>query len=387
MKHIILEANNTDAIVFDIRDLEARFKQLTDTRHAQGKIYPLSMILTLVILAKLAGEDKPSGITEWIRLRCDSFVKLFKRKHHRMPCLNIIRGVLQEIVSLEELERIFGHYLHETYGGRQSRLVSIDGKTMRGTIPKGSTQGVHLLAAYLPEEGVVLKQVEVDTKENEIKAAPQLIEEIDLKNKVICGDALHTQRQFSVDVLAKGGDYIWFVKDNQSTLRADVEQFFKPAQHYAGWPLPELPRTISETTNKGHGRLEKRTLTLMIDEQQFLDWPGVCQVFKLERNVQRLRTGKESTEVIYGITSCSPEMASAEQMLQWTRLYWGIENGLHYRRDVTLHEDATRTSEPALAKTIAAINNFVVGFSQKLGYSNLASARRTFDARIAAQLP
>jgi predicted transposase YbfD/YdcC len=387
VKHIILEANNTDAIIFDIRDLETRFKQLTDTRHAQGKIYPLSMILTLVILAKLAGEDKPSGITEWIRLRCDSFVKLFKRTHQRMPCLNIIRGVLQEIVSLEELERIFGHYLHETYGGRQSKLVSIDGKTMRGTIPKGSTQGVHLLAAYLPEEGVVLKQVEVDTKENEIKAAPQLIEEIDLKNKIVCGDAMHTQRQFSVDVLAKGGDYIWFVKDNQSTLRADVEQFFKPAQHYAGWPLPELPRTISETTGKGHGRLEKRTLTLMIDEQQFLDWPGVCQVFKLERHVQRLRTGKESTEVIYGITSCAPEMASAEQMLQWTRLYWGIENGLHYRRDVTLHEDATRTSKPALAKTIAAINNFVVGLSQKLGYSNLASARRTFDARIAAQLP
>jgi hypothetical protein len=139
VKHIILEANNTDAIIFDIRDLETRFKQLTDTRHAQGKIYPLSMILTLVILAKLAGEDKPSGITEWIRLRCDSFVKLFKRTHQRMPCLNIIRGVLQEIVSLEELERIFGHYLHETYGGRQSKLVSIDGKTMRGTIPKGST--------------------------------------------------------------------------------------------------------------------------------------------------------------------------------------------------------------------------------------------------------
>jgi len=387
VKHIILEANNTDAIVFDVRDLEARFEQLTDVRHAQGKIYPLSMILTMVILAKLAGEDKPSGITEWIRLRCDSFVKLFKRKHHRMPCLNIIRGVLQEIVSLDELEKIFGRYLHETYGGGQSKLVSIDGKTMRGTIPKGSTQGVHLLAAYLPEEGVVLKQVEVDSKENEIKATPQLLEGIELKNKIVCADAMHTQRQISVDVLANGGDYIWFVKDNQSTLRMDVEQFFKPAQQYAGWSLPELHRTIAETTDKGHGRLEKRTLTLMVDEQQFLDWPGVCQVFKLERYVQRMRTGKESTEVIYGITSCAPEMASADQILQWTRDYWGIENGLHYRRDVTLHEDATRISETTLAKTISAINNFVVALSQKLGYSNLASARRIFDARIAAQLP
>lgn len=386
MQHIILEAKNTDVVVFNTADLEARLNRLTDKRDSRGKIYSLGMVLTLVVLAKLSGEDKPSGITQWIRLRCDSFVDLFACKHQRMPCLNTIRTVLQDIVSLDELETIFSQYLHETYGGQQSKLIAIDGKTMRGTIPKGSKQGVHLLAAYLPEEGVVLKQVEVDTKENEIKAAPQLLEGIDLKNKIVCGDAMHTQRQLSVDILAKGGDYIWFLKENQSTLLADVEQFFEPAQHYAGWPLPELSHTIAETTDKGHGRLEKRTLTLMVDEQEFLDWPGVRLVFKLERYVHRMRTGNKSMEVIFGITSCTPEKASAEQLLQWTRQYWGIENGLHYRRDVTLHEDATQISQPPLAKTISAINNFVVGLSQKLGYSNLASARRSFDARIAAQI-
>jgi hypothetical protein len=125
----------------------------------------------------------------------------------------------------------------------------------------------------------------------------------------------------------------------------------------------------------------------MVDAEQFLNWPGVCQVFRLERVVTQLRTGRESREVVYGITSCTPEKASAAQLLQWTRAYWGIENGLHYRRDVTLSEDATRISQPALAKTMATINNFIVGLSQKLGYSNLASARRTFNARIAAQLP
>ena len=87
----------------------------------------------------------------------------------------------------------------------------------------------------------------------------------------------------------------------------------------------------------------------MVDDQQFLDWPGVRQVFRLERYVQQQRTGTESTEVIYGITSCDPTRATAEQMLRWIRDYWGIENGLHYRRDVTLREDATRISQPALA--------------------------------------
>jgi hypothetical protein len=138
--------------------------------------------------------------------------------------LNTIRGVLERIVSLEELETMFGEYLYETYGGQQSQLLAIDGKTMYGAIPKGKLQGVHLLSAYLAEEGVVVKQVEVKSKENEISAAPELIDGHDLKHKVVCGDAMHTQRHPSVDILAKGGDFIWFLKENQPTLLADVEQ-------------------------------------------------------------------------------------------------------------------------------------------------------------------
>src|SRR5688572_5403003 len=153
MKHIILTGNETEAIVFNVADIAARLNQLTDRRDRRGKVYSLGMLLTLVILAKLAGEDKPSAIAEWIRLRCDALVQLFNCKHQRMPCLNIIRLVLQEVISLEELEKLFSHYLQEAYGGQQSQLVVIDGKTMRGTIAKGSTQGVHLLAAYLPTEG------------------------------------------------------------------------------------------------------------------------------------------------------------------------------------------------------------------------------------------
>ena len=206
-----------------------------------------------------------------------------------------------------------------------------------------------------------------------------------MKNRVVCGDAMQTQRQLSVDILAGGGHYIWFLKKNQSRLLADVEQFFKPAQLGAGWPLPELPRTTATLSNKGHGRLEKRSLTLIPDDRQFLDWPGASQVFKLEQLVVQQRTG-ETTEVVYGLTSCSPTMASAKQMLVWTRIYWSIENGLHYRRDVTLGEDATRISQPALAQKIATINNFIVGLAQKLGFSNLAEARRIFDVQIAAQL-
>ena len=386
MEHIILEAQDPNRIDFELAGLTACLNQLTDSRKRRGKVYPLGVVLTLIFLAKLAGEDKPSGIAQWIRLRCDAFVRLFNLKHQRMPCLNTIRGILQEVISLEELEKKVNQYLFTTYGGGQSQLIAMDGKTMRGTIPKGGQQGIHLLTAYLPEEGVVLKQVEVSAATNEITTAPKLMQALDLKRKVVCGDAMQTQRDLSVEVLAAGGDYIWFLKENQPTVRADVEQFFNSPRVSAGWHRPSIARTTSRQINKGHGRLERRSLTLLADEEEFLDWPGVRQVFQLERKVIHLRTVKTTTDVVYGITSCEAHKASARQMLTWTRQYWGIENGLHYRRDVTLREDATRISHPRLAKAMAIINNFIVTLSQKLGYANLAEARRIFDARIAAQL-
>jgi len=86
------------------------------------------------------------------------------------------------------------------------------------------------------------------------------------------------------------------------------------------------------------------------------------------------------------LTSCAAGTVDAAQLAAWIRAYWGIENGLHYRRDVTLGEDAMRTELTRLAQAIAIINNFLIGLVQMLGYTNLASARRYFDARIAQQL-
>ncbi len=141
---------------------------------------------------------------------------------------------------------------------------------------------------------------------------------------------------------------------------------------------------MTKTVAKGHGRLEKRQLTCMDDETGFLDWPAVKQVFQLERIVIDIRTGAMSQEVSLGITSLIAEKCSAAQLLALIQAYWGIENGLHYRRDVTLLEDATRFSKPKLAEAISILNNFVIGLARKLEFSNLASARRKFDADIAS---
>ncbi len=386
MKHITIEAKGSEGIIIDLDRLQEKLGQLNDPRKARGKIYPLSFILIVVLLAKLAGEDKPSAIADWIRLRRSQLVAAFGLERERVPCLNTIRTVLSRVVSMVELHEQFNQYLHESFGGQQSQLVSMDGKTMRGTIPKGGQEGVHLLAAYLPEEGIVLAQVAVDSKENEISAAPRLIQQLDLRQRVVCGDALLTQRDISVDVLARGGEYIWFLKENQPTMKRDVEQFFNPPRTAAGWYPPLLEKRTAQRVAKGHGRLEKRFLTCLDDENGFLDWPGVEQVFRLERTVVDCRTGNTTQDVRYGITSLVADKASATQLLDLIQTYWGIENGLHYRRDVTLLEDATRISNPQLAEALSIMNNFVIGLTRKLGFSNLASARRYLDADIASIL-
>ncbi len=295
---------------------------------------------------------------------------------------NRVRHTMSSSLEDDDLQRYINRYLHQTYGNQQSLHVVIDGKTLRGTIPKGKTQDVHLLAAYLPDEGVVLLQVEVEKKENEIVAAPKLLSQLDLKGRIVSGDAMFAQRDISVQILAQGGDYIWQVKGNQPTLCADVERFFEPVRQAPGWHAASMPQETAQHTNKVHGRVETRRLTVISDKENYIQWPGIRQVFELERQVVRLKTGEKTTELFYGITSLEYHPGCAEQLLQWTRQHWGIENGLHYRRDVTLREDATRMSNTHQARALARLNNFVVALTSYLGFDNLAYARRFFQAKL-----
>ena len=384
--HIIFEDRLAEGVVFDVNVLMEHLEKVTDLRKRRGKRYPLPFLMAVIVLAKLSGENRPPGIAEWVKLRRKQLIAAFNCQRNTVPSLNTIRRTLANTVTAAELQRVFTRFLHQEYGGQQSILVVLDGKTMRGTIPKGLTQGIHLLAAYLPAEGIVLMQVVVEAKENEITAAPRVLECLDLKGRVVCGDAMFTQRDLSVQILYQGGDYIWIVKDNQPVLKGDVKQFFAPPRKAAGWHASPLPQDVAQKTQKGHGRLEQRTLTTIVDETGFVDWPGLNQVFKLDRKVTNTSTGTTTVETAYGITSMSPERGSALQLLDWTQDYWGIENGLHYRRDVSLDEDATRMSNRNQSEVMATLNNFIVGLTNKLGFHNLASAQRVFEAKLTLAL-
>jgi predicted transposase YbfD/YdcC len=366
---------------FELGSLYDRLEQLTDARHARGKRYALALLLTLIILAKLSGEDRPKGIAQWARFRAAELVELLPLARESLPCANTYRDAVSRAVDPAALQALISEFLQAQPHAGLSVLVCIDGKTLRGTLNLTHRSGVHLLVAYLPGEALVLLQLEVDGKTNELSVAPRLLKSLDLRGKIVMGDALHTQRAISVQIVTAGGEYVWYAKDNQPSLCRDIAQTFQAEVCAAGSsPVPTDFQSATSTAS-GHGRIEKRTLTTTSLLQGYLDWPGVQQVFKLERQVWDLQLKPLRSEVVYGLTSLSAAEADAARLLGLTRDYWGIENGLHYRRDVTLHEDATRMRSARAAQVWASLNNLLVGLLAPLGFSQLPEARRFFAAR------
>jgi len=382
-----MECNIGEGQLFDVGSLYAEFCQLHDPRKARGKRYQLETVLTLLVLAKLCGEDKPSGIAEWAKHRLEWLCAVLKLERKSMPHRSSYERILEQVVSWEELEQLVSRVLSgKRYFGRQV-LVAIDGKVLRGTLDENQ-EGVYLLAAYLPGEGIVLMEVAIKGKGQEIEAAPRLLKSIDLRDKVVMGDALHTQRAVSIQIVEAGGEYIWFVKGNQPQLEENLRLWFGPdPEPIPGQAYPAKDFEIARSVNKGHGRIEQRTLTVSSQLKDFLDWPYQEQVFKLERRFIFTKTAEVEEQVVYGITSLARQEVSPHRLLQMTRSYWGIENGLHYRRDVTLKEDQSRMTKPNAARAMACLNNLILGLligRKKFRY--LPPARRYFAAHPAQAL-
>lgn len=381
-KKVKMKSNTIEEeVVFDVGSLYAHLQGLKDSRKPRGIRYALVSIVVMMVMAKLCGEDTPSGMADWVKYRAEQFIDFLKLKRKGMPHHSTYRRIEAEVIDPEELEQMVSRVLvGRKFFGKQV-LLSIDGKVLRGTLDEVQN-GSYLLAAYLPGEGVVLMEIALEGKGCEIPGAAKLLKLVDLREKVVMGDAMHTQRAVSIQVVEAGGDYIWFAKGNQPQLEEDICLWFGPEPDpLAGQGrLPKDFEVVKETS-KGHGRLEERTLTVSSQLNDFLDWPYVQQVFQLERRFVSTKTGAIQKQVVYGLTSLSREEITPGNLLKKIRAYWGIENGLHYRRDVTLREDCTRMTRGNAGRIMACINNLVIGLVlTKTNYTYLPQARRFFDA-------
>ncbi len=382
-----MESNTPAGLVFDVGSIFARLQTLSDKRKRRGLRYSLALILVIMMLAKICGENHPSGIAEWAKHRTELIADLLKLERKKMPHHSTYRRILADIVNAKELEQVSSEYLSgKKFFGKQV-LLAIDGKVLRGTLDEDQN-GTYLLAAYLPCAGIVLMEVAIEGRGGEIPAAPKVLKSIDLREKVVMGDALHTQRQLSIQIVEWQGEYIWFAKGNQPQMEENIRLWFEPdVQPIPGMSFPPKDFETAQETNKGHGRLETRTITVSSQLKDFLDWPYLEQVFKLHRRFVSLKTGEIQEQIEYGFTSLTREEITPIDLMNKIRSYWGIENGLHYRRDVTLREDYTRMTKGNAGQVMACINNLILGvLVPKKKYRTLPAARRYFSARPAEAL-
>lgn len=198
------------SFTLDVAAIYQQFQQVPDQRHRRGVRYPLAVLLTIALWAKLAGDSQVRAIAEWARERQGELAERFGLPRAQMPHPTTWSRVLATAVAAEARDHAIAPLLvppaPTEVVPRASQQIALDGKTLRGTIPTGRSQGVHLLSAYAVEAGVVLTQDAVTTKENEIVAAPRLLKRLNLRGVMLSGDAMFAQRALRTQAVEEGGD-------------------------------------------------------------------------------------------------------------------------------------------------------------------------------------
>jgi predicted transposase YbfD/YdcC len=356
--------------------------EIPDFRSNHGKRHPLGAIFALACSAMLCGYRSYTAIAEWGRHYGEPLVRALGFTRHP-PCAATLHTVFRH-VDRAALEAKLGTWAEGLLGEAPrpeegEDAIAIDGKTLRGSQKQGAP-GVHLLSALAHRVGLTLAQQAVDDKTNEIPVALEVLRHLVLEGRIVTMDALLTQRQIAQHIVDAGGDYVMVVKENQPQLLEDIATVFALA------PIAGERRTAAETLDLGHGRIEQRGLQTSNVLRGYSDWPGLAQVFQLERQVIIKNTGEVREEVVVGVTSLTPERADAARLLAVVRGHWSIENRSHWVRDVTFDEDRSQVRCGNIPQVMAALRNTVVGLMRWAGYTNIAAACRRFAAQPQAAL-
>jgi predicted transposase YbfD/YdcC len=359
------------------------FVEIPDFRKRRGKRHPLPAILALACAAVLCGARSYSAIADWGRNYGQALAQALGFRHAKTPCAATLHTVFRQLdVALFESKlQQWAEQVLVAYPPPQDQdeAIAIDGKTLRGSQKQGAP-GTHLLSALSHRLGLTLAQQAVDDKTTEAFAIEDLLDILVLKGRIVTIDALHTQRFTAQTILDWEADYVMLVKANHPEMLADIQLLFQE--------LTVVTDTLTraEAVEAGHGRIERRRLVASTALADYMRWPGLQQVFRLERTVTTKKTGQQRHEVVYGITSLAPHKADAAHLLRLVRQHWQIENTSHWVRDVTFDEDRSQVRCGAIPQIMAAVRNVAIGLIRLTGQHNIAAATRRFAAQPWAAL-
>ena len=344
-------ATQKTAEAFDtIVDFLESFEPLEDPRQRGKVLYPLDEVLLLVLLGVIAG--------------CESWVEIARYGEKKMTLLRRFRPFEDGTPSHDQLGDIFAVLDAEQFQvcfvawvasrtGLDAGIIAIDGKTLRRSYQEGGAKApIHMVSAWSSGQNMVLGQVKVADKSNEITAIPKLLDMLTIKGAVVTIDAMGCQREIAAKIVEKEADYVLALKGNQGTLRDDVEEFFteQKANKYT-----DCKPSRHETLEKSHGRIETRTVTVVGDIDWLTErhpWTGLASIVMVES--KREIAGKSERESRFYITSLS---ASAERIGAAIRGHWGVENGLHWVMDMVFRDDECRIRKDNAPANFATVKH------------------------------
>lgn len=311
------------------------FKNLSDPRQRSKVIYPLDEVLLLCLLAVLAGAETFVDIARFGEKKL-GLLRRFRPFRDGTPSHDHL-GDIFATLDAEQFQRCFVNWV-AALTGTAAEVIAIDGKTLRRSYQtKGAKMPIHMVSAFAARQRLVLGQVKVAEKSNEIVAIPKLLDMMAIEGAIVSIDAMGCQRDIATKILAKKADYVLALKGNQGTLREDVE-VFAAEQTANGFAHAKVSRHA--TVDGDHGRIETRTYTVIHDVewlQERHDWPGLHAVIMVES--QREIGDKIEQETRFYITSL---VWLASQVGPVIRSHWAVENSLHWVMDMVFRDDECR---------------------------------------------
>lgn len=336
--------------------LVERLDALVDPRRQCANLkHPLVDVIMLGFCGVLAGCEDFVEIAAWATEH-EEVLGTFLALPHGIPSHDTFNRVFA-LLQPSTLQEVLLPWVGERRG-LPGEWIHLDGKTLRGTrCKRQKLKALHVVSAWAGQTGLTLGQVAVDTKSNEITALPQLLDLLDLQDKIVTIDAMGCQTELAQAIVEGGGDYVLAVKGNQPRLHTALQDTFAQA------PTPKLRSSRQMTTfEKGHGRYEQRTVAVVpareyLSEAQRALWAGVVSLVMVTCVVWEQATQRQSTDVRYFLSSLPPV---ARRLGTAIRGHWSIENGLHWVLDVVFREDARRVYDRTTAENVAFMNRLAL---------------------------
>jgi len=319
-------------------------------------LHPLPQMIVMAVIATLCGADGWDDVADFCLVREQWFKQLLSLPHG-IPSHDTFGRVFARLdpLQLEDLLRRWMNALNLASGGK---LIAIDGKSLRRSFEHAwETSGMaHIVSAFASENRIVLAQLGVLDKENEIVAIPKLLAMIDLRGSTVTIDAIGCQREIAQQIRDARGHYVLQVKDNQPTLHARVKAVLDEAilEQISGWKASRF-----EEVDAGHGRIETRRVWVSSEVKHLGPellglWPSVKAIAAIERVREMMgKEAKVSTERSYYILS--DNKCDAQRLGAISRGHWSIENSLHYVLDISFNEDQSRVRKGHGAENLSRL--------------------------------